>query len=179
MNESERAPVVTEQEIIETITRVSTQVGPRFVFGYNSAEDLIQEGIREGLEALPRWDRNRPLENFMRIHIRNRLYNYKRNNYFRYEKNAGIIKSEKWAERNRRRQNLMCPLEIKDEICMPDHTVNKVVYKELLDLIKERLPVDLRTDFLRMLDGVSISTVRRIKIQDVIKDILGKSNGEV
>ncbi len=159
-------------EHIETIIRVATQVAPKYVFGYNSVEDLIQEGITYGLEALPRWDRERPLENFMRVHIRNRLHNYKRNKYFRYEKNADATKSEKWAERNKRRQSLMCPLEIKDEIMMMDHTLEEANYNELINLIKKELPAELRTDFLRMVDGVPISTLRRNKIQSIVRSMI-------
>ncbi len=170
---------MTEQEIIDTIVMVATQIGPKYVFGYNDRDDLIQEGITCGLEALERWDRVRPLENFMRVHIRNRLHNYRRNKYCRYEKNADATRTAKWAARNKARQNLMSPLEIKDDVETADHTVEEAAYSELIQRIKVELPAELRTDFLRILDGVSISTIRRVKVQTAIREIIGDQSEQV
>lgn len=165
---------MTDEEIIATIIMVAEQIGPKYVFGYNDREDLIQEGISYGLEALERWDQVRPLENFIRVHIRNRLHNYRRNRYCRHEKNADATKSEKWAALNKRRQNLMSPLEIKDDVPAREQTIGEVAYAELVELIKLKLPAELRTDFLRILDGVSVSTMRRNKIQMIIREIIGE-----
>ena len=38
-----------------------------------------------GVEGLDRYDSNKPLENFMYAHINNRLKNFKRDNYYRFD----------------------------------------------------------------------------------------------
>lgn len=127
---------MTEEEVVEILERVATSLAPKWRFGYHSTEDIKQQAICEGLKAIEeeKYDETKPLENFMWIHMRNRLYNFKRNNFERPDKpcftcplyDPGNEKStnqcEKyinkddcepyraWNTRNSSKKNLMCPI---------------------------------------------------------------------
>lgn len=62
-----------------------TQLSKQFQFGYYDVDDLKQEGTIFALKAIEdgTYDENRPLENFLRVFIKNRFINLKRNKYFR------------------------------------------------------------------------------------------------
>ena len=76
---------MTKQDVIDTITNVSRRLASKFTFAHYTEDDIAQEAFMIGMEALDRYDENRPLENFLFVHIRNRLKNFKRDNYIRYE----------------------------------------------------------------------------------------------
>ena len=47
---------------------------------------MKQQAAIFALEGLEKYDNKRPLENFLWTHVRNRLFNYKRDNYQRPDK---------------------------------------------------------------------------------------------
>ena len=71
---------MTEEEVIETIERVATRLCRKFRFGYHEVDDIKQQASLFAWEGLEKYDEKRPLENFLWTHVRNRLYNFKRNN---------------------------------------------------------------------------------------------------
>lgn len=75
----------SETEALAIIEKVVTQLSKQFKFGYYDQEDLKQEGTIFALKAIEdgAYDEDRPLENFLRIFIKNRFINLKRNKYFR------------------------------------------------------------------------------------------------
>jgi DNA-directed RNA polymerase specialized sigma24 family protein len=76
----------TETEVIDIINTVADRLCYKFKFGYHSAEDMKQQARLYAWEGMEKYDGKRPLENFLWTHVRNRLYNFKRNNYSRLEK---------------------------------------------------------------------------------------------
>ena len=74
---------LSESEVLAVINNVVNRLARKFVFGYHDVEDIKQQGTLYALEALANYDNERPLENFLWIHVRNRLFNYKRDNYER------------------------------------------------------------------------------------------------
>lgn len=70
---------------MEIIDKVVTQLSKQFKFGYYDVDDLKQEGIILALDVINdgRYDEDRPLENFLRVYIKSRFINLKRNKYFR------------------------------------------------------------------------------------------------
>ena len=74
---------MTEEEVIETIQKVVRRVSYNFKFAFYDVEDIEQEAFIIGMEALDRYDEKRPLENFLFVHIKNRLKNFNRDNYIR------------------------------------------------------------------------------------------------
>jgi hypothetical protein len=146
---------------------------------------MKQEGRVLGFEALAseKYDGRRPLENFLYIHIRNRLYNFKRDHFRRskppciecpffdpkFQKSdnrctAFIDKMEcdkwsKWYKKNETKKNLheLVDLEnVDDGSTNYEPRAEDVIHlQELFVKINKELPVALRKDYLQILDDLS------------------------
>jgi hypothetical protein len=46
------------------------------------------------MDAMDRYDESRPLENFLAVHVKNRLNNFKRDKYYRQQKEDQAKKNE-------------------------------------------------------------------------------------
>jgi hypothetical protein len=77
---------VSEQDFLNVVDIISKKLAYKFKFGYHSVDDMKQQITVFALEGLKNYDNNRPLENFLWTHVRNRLFNYKRDNYQRPDK---------------------------------------------------------------------------------------------
>lgn len=77
---------VDENELLKVIDIISKKLAYKFKFGYHDIEDMKQQISIFALEGLANYDHKRPLENFLWTHVRNRLFNYKRDNYQRPDK---------------------------------------------------------------------------------------------
>lgn len=158
---------MTELEILETITRVANRLARKYVFGYFAREDIEQEAILMGYDALKRYDGVRPLENFVYTHINNRLKTFKRDNYFRL--NAGTAEAIQQAKKN-----IMDPISI-DKVNPYKEPAN-TEYKEARCYIDDFLPACIRKDYLRMCAGVKISKPIKARVLIVLKDLMDKYN---
>ena len=174
---------MTEREVTETITKVVNRYAKKFKFSYHEIDDIKQEGFMIGMEALERYDASRPLENFLAVHIKNRLKNFKRDNFFRYdeelEKNASSTKDLKKVQRNNVRKFLIYPIDIdsvrqdgEKNMSTSDKFIDDVELKELMVLIDKNLQVTYRKDYLKMRDGVYVSKIRREEVCGEIQKIL-------
>jgi DNA-directed RNA polymerase specialized sigma24 family protein len=129
---------MTENEVVEIIDKVAKGLAPIYRFGYHTIEDMRQQAKIIAIEGLDKYDANRPLENFLWTHVRNRLYNFKRDNYERPDKpcfncpfnayDPGLKQSDngcslhlqlincepysQWYNRNAPKRNLMNPTDI-------------------------------------------------------------------
>lgn len=176
--------------------KVTGRLAPKFVFGYHSIEDIKQQAWIELLDGdtLQRYDTKRSLENFLFAHIHNRLFNLKRNKYSRYDKpclncplnaydphlenssNQCTAYSDKmdcdlwlkWTKRNQSKKNIMCAGPINLEPSNDNELLNDEVYQ----IVSDNMPADLRSDFLRMMDGCSLPKSRKEKIQNIVLEIL-------
>ena len=77
---------VDEDEFLKIVDIISKKLAYKFKFGYHDYEDMKQQISIFALEGLKNYDHTRPLENFLWTHVRNRLFNYKRDNYQRPDK---------------------------------------------------------------------------------------------
>jgi hypothetical protein len=77
---------IDEQYFLEVINIITKKLAYKFKFGYHDIEDMKQQISIFALEGLKNYDHKRPLENFLWTHVRNRLFNYKRDNYQRPDK---------------------------------------------------------------------------------------------
>jgi hypothetical protein len=154
---------------LEIITEIARKLAPKFRFAYYDTEDIVQEGILLGLDALKRWDGIRPIENFLYTHIRNRLGTLKRDKYFRLDKGApSKIQEDK--------KRLLDASDI--GICQP-HSSNSISYVDsIFSIIDERLPASLRGDYLRYRDGAKLTGARKAHIIRSLKLILEEYNGD-
>ena len=114
-----------------------------------------------GLEAYEKWDRMRPLENFISVHISNRLKNYKRDNYFR----LGLEESSEQRQKaNEAKRNLMSPAPISDHSIFFEEILDN---QDEVDFLLQALP-----PLMRMANGVALPKGRRQTVIDKVKEIL-------
>jgi DNA-directed RNA polymerase specialized sigma24 family protein len=193
---------MTEQDVVDTIERVANRLAFKYKFGYHGVEDIKQQAALHALKAMDKYDEDRPLENFLWTHIRNRLFNDKRNNYERPDKpcltcplydphcakshsqcEAYTDKTEcdlyaRWLKRNSPKKNIMQPIdldEVKDEQEDNMKTADfteSVSNNELWELIDKHLHVSLRNDYMKMKNGMKISKARRKKVETAILEIV-------
>lgn len=173
---------MTEQEVLAVIEKIANRYCHKFKFGYFTAEDIKQEAFIIAVDALDRYDERRPLENFLSSHVKNRLINFKRDNYCRQQKEDADIK---WELRNNAKKFLMEPLDIsniRDEqeknMRNENDFIEDIFTREMFDLIDSELPVDLRSDYLRIKDGVYVPKPRRQQIYDEISKIINGEDNE-
>ena len=159
-----------ESEVIDTITKVAKRFANKHRFSYYESDDIFQEAFIIGMEGLERFEADRPLENFLAVHIRNRLNNLKRKNLGR----SGELHEKSL---------LMNPLSIEvvrddeeDSMWTKVDFLNDIQVDDVFRIIDLHLPTDLRSDFLRMKQGILIPKPRRTKIEETILEIL-RENG--
>lgn len=187
-------PKDAENEIVDIIQSVAKALSriPRFRFGYHSRADIEQQGVLIALEILEedKYDPSRPLEGFLYTHLKRRLGNYKRDNYIRAERPCQCCnpfdppvspceRFDAWQIRNTTKQNLMLPLDVSsvaDEYESNMRTESMVEEEahinELLTMIDEQLPVELRADYLKMTHGVAVPKNRRLKVREAVMEII-------
>jgi DNA-directed RNA polymerase specialized sigma24 family protein len=158
---------MSEQEVVAVIKKVARSLAPKYTFAFYGTEDIEQEAFMMGMEALSRYDSNKPLENFLYTHIGNRLKNFKRDNYYRQDDgNAQKIQS--------RKKNLLDTAHIDSfgTIGDDDTSLDDVHIREIKSLIDENLPTYMRADYLRMCAGISIPKSKKREIMNFIKELL-------
>ena len=125
---------MTEEEVLRIIDKIANKLSYKFRFGYHGIEDMKQQARVFAIQGMDSYDESRPLENFLWTHVRNRLFNYKRENFERpdkpclscpfYDPNKEKSNSyceefsdktecslyHGWATRNSRKKNLMSPI---------------------------------------------------------------------
>jgi RNA polymerase sigma factor (sigma-70 family) len=187
----------TKAEVLEIIERIVNRLATNFKFNPFDVDDIKQEGRIFAMQALAKYDEARPLENFLYKHVRNRLINFKRDNYRRtdapcklcanaidgetgHPSGAYCDKYVSWQQRNMRKQNVINPLDIsnisdeKEPTTREESSVlDDVAQNELLKKIDERLPLELRSYYLQMRDGASVPKPKRLEVERVILSILG------
>ena len=159
---------MTEQDVVNIINRIATRLAPKFTFAFFEIEDIQQEAYLIAVEALERYDEDKPLENFLFAHINNRLKNFKRDNYYRYDQG----KAEKIQTTKKK---LLEPAVLDDSSCVAkeDSIIDDIYIKNMKTKINLQLPAGLRSDYLRMQAGDTLSKQKRAEIESEIKKIIG------
>ena len=163
---------MTKSEVLEIINKICDRYAYKFKFGYFEPDDIRQEAFIIAIDALERYDESRPLENFLAVHVKNRLNNFKRDRYYRQHKTIG----DNTDQLNNSKKFLMDTLDIsniRDEkeanMRLEDTFVDNIANKELLEIIDEHLDVNLRSDYLRIRDGAYVPKPRR---EQVVKEVI-------
>lgn len=182
---------VDENEFLQIIENISKKLAYKFKFGYHSYEDMKQQISIFALEGLKNYDNKRPLENFLWTHIRNRLFNYKRDNYQRPDKpcytcplwqNSLCTKYANkndcelyynWSKRNEHKKNLMHLTTI-DEIkdysnIFIDHSIEN---NEIISIIEANINGEERSIYLKLKDGNKVSKADMLKLVEKLREIL-------
>lgn len=131
---------MTEESVLATIDKIANRLAAKFKFGYNDMDDMKQQARMFAIEGMERYNPKLPLENFLHVHVRNRLFNFKRNKYERpdkpcfdcpmYEADANKARSmclqyedksecalyQSWLVRNTCKKNLMQPIDLSEVV---------------------------------------------------------------
>lgn len=151
---------MTRDQVIEQINIVVNRIAPKYTFGTYGVDDIKQEAFIICMDALTRYDQKRPLENFLSVHLSNRLKNFVRDNYY--------TKDEEEKKR------VLKPKYIsKEDIIYYDHNYdNKLEASNLKQIIDTHLPSEYRADYLKMINDVYIPKKKREELLSLIKHIL-------
>ena len=74
---------LTEERFLEAYHFVIDKIAHKYVFTSFECNDIRQEAFLIAYDGLKSYDKGRSLENFLYIHLSNRLKNFKRDNYYR------------------------------------------------------------------------------------------------
>jgi DNA-directed RNA polymerase specialized sigma24 family protein len=156
---------MTEQEVIDQITKVCNRIAPKYTFYGYTANDIKQESFMICMEALNRYDQNRPLENFLSVNLSNRLKNFVRDHHFVKNDHGDRVKVLQPAQ-------LDYEHTIVDEKGKFSTSYDDLEIKTMVALINEHLPASIRMDYLRMINDVYITKQRRDEVLEIIEGIL-------
>lgn len=187
---------VSEEEFLQVLDNISKRLVHKFRFGYHDIDDMKQQAAIFALEGLEKYDNSRPLENFLWTHVRNRLFNYKRNNYQRPDKpclSCPLYDSEykvstnqcskysnkqncelyaSWSSRNENKKNIMQPSYIEYDI-EQSHSLDILIQNnEIIKFLDEHVHAEYRENYLRLKHGEKITKNKIIKLQKHIQDIM-------
>lgn len=194
---SKKIPV-DEKEFVEILAKITKKLSYKFKFGYHDVEDMKQQAAIFAIEALEKYDHKRPLENFLWTHVRNRLFNYKRDNYQRPDKPcltcplydpkfkssiSGCSKFEKkqdcdlysnWFTRNDRKKNLMQLTYIGEDNDTPDslNMLESISNREILSILEKNFTYEYRELYLRLKNGDKLKSMELSKLKSEISRIL-------
>lgn len=196
---------ISEDEFLKVIETISKKLAYKFKFGYHEHEDMKQQITVFALEGLKNYDGVRPLENFLWTHVRNRLFNYKRDNYQRpnkpcltcplYDPHKKVSSNQcskyidkndcelydSWNKRNNVKKNLMYLTAVEDysSLDRPEYeNISKdyLANKEILDILDKQLIGEERETYLRFRGGSKVNKSDLTKLLNKIKHILGSSD---
>lgn len=190
---------VDEQELLRVIDVITKKLAYKFKFGYHDIEDMKQQISIFAIEGLENYDHIRPLENFLWTHVRNRLFNYKRDNYQRPDKpcytcplyNKKTTECNKyshkndcelfysWSKRNENKKNLMhfsAVDEVKDYGNLFLDTSFSIDNKEIINLLEEKLVGEYRSIYLKLKNGSKVTKCEKDKLLEKVKEILCLKN---
>ncbi len=198
-NNLKKKPTVDEQDLLNVIDIITKKLAYKFKFGYHDIDDMKQQISIFALEGLKNYDHKRPLENFLWTHVRNRLFNYKRDNYQRPDKpcytcplydkistqctkfsnkNDCELYSS-WDIRNGNKKRLMHLTtidEIKDYGNVFHDASSLIENQEIIKLLDEQLNGDIRIIYLKLKNGNKINKADQLKLINKIKEILCPKN---
>ena len=162
---------MTEQEVLDIIERVAIGLGYKFRFGYHSQDDMKQEARIEAIKGLEKYEPSKgKLNTFLYTHVKNRLANFKRDNYERLDKpclhcplkaydpecaqsdNQCTAYQDKldckpynnWASRNSAKKNIMSPVGI--ENVRDEHEDSMKEDNDIVEQIHNSHLIDLISD---------------------------------
>lgn len=192
---------VTESDFLTVLDNISKRLVKKFRFGYHDLDDMKQQAAIFALEGLEKYDNSRPLENFLWTHVRNRLFNYKRNNYQRpdkpcltcplYDKLYACSDNQcskyknkyecelyaSWASRNDAKKNIMHPVYIEQENLNSHSSSNflsDIQNQEIIKFLDDNIETEYREIYLKLKHGLKIPKNNLTKLQKHIADLMEK-----
>jgi len=161
---------LTEERFLAAYHSVIDKIAHKYVFTSFECEDIRQEAFLIAHAGLKDYDSGRSLENFLYIHLSNRLKNFKRDNYYRYE--VGDAQKMQNAKKS-----ILEPIDIYDlfHIATGSSIVEDAHVIEVLEIIDKKLPANMRSDYLKLKNKGKLTKSRKNKIMKKLEEIV---NGE-
>lgn len=191
---------VSEEEFLQVLDNISKRLVYKFRFGYHDIDDMKQQAAIFALEGLEKYDHSRPLENFLWTHVRNRLFNYKRNNYQRpdkpcttcplYDAHCKVSSSQckkyenkndcdlysAWLKRNNSKKNIMKPSYIDYDITNNLNFDSLSENSEVITYLDNNIHSDYRETYLRLKHGEKVTKQKLVKLQNHIQTLMENFN---
>jgi len=158
---------MTKEDVIKQINIVVNRISPKYTFNGYEVDDIKQEAFIICMDALERYDHNRPLENFLSVHLSNRLKNFVRDNF--YTKNEDDKKK------------ILSPKQLSYEDYIPEDSFDsdvRIDAKDMQKIVDRCLPSDYRGDYLKIISDVYVPKKRRDEVILKIKELLAEHNYE-
>lgn len=151
---------MTEQEVVDQINIVVNRMAHKYTFGTYGLDDIKQEAFIICMDALTRYDEKRPLENFLSVHLSNRLKNFVRDNYYTKDENE--------------KKRVLKPkyLSQEDVVKYEYDYYTKLEAQDVTDIVDMHLPAEHRADYLKMINDVYIPKKRRDELIEIIKELV-------
>jgi RNA polymerase sigma factor (sigma-70 family) len=152
---------MTEEQVFSVIENVIKKIAPKYSFNGYDVDDIKQESFLICMDALKRYDQNRPLENFLAVHLSNRLKNFVRDNHYVKD----VDESKKKIINAKR-------MGYDTNIIKFVNDSTKIEIKEIASIIDKKLPAEYRVDYLKILSNTYVNKKRREEIMGFVHNIL-------
>ena len=152
---------MTEQQVVEQINIVVNRISARYIFHGYEFDDIKQEAFIICMDAMDRYDPSRPLENFLSVHLSNRLKNFVRDNYYTKDQED--------------KKRVIKPSSLSYEDTIPtyadeiDDNIDAAAFQKIID---QKLPAEHRADYLKIINDVYVPKKRREEVIAIIKELL-------
>ena len=129
---------MTHQEVIDQINIVVNRISARYTFHGYELDDIKQEAFIICMDAMDRYDPSRPLQNFLSVHLSNRLKNFVRDNYYTKDQED--------------KKRVIKPSSLSYEDTIPtyadeiDDNIDAAAFQKIID---QKLPAEHRADYLK------------------------------
>lgn len=189
---------ISEEEFLIAIDNVTKKLVYKFKFGYHSILDMKQQAIVFAMEGLKNYDPAKPLENFLWTHIRNRLFNFKRDNYHRpndicltcpffdpklefsnnkckkFQNKHDCELYDSFEKQNTAKKNLKNPPTTEENYNRQDKDkiLSSIINKEILSIIENNISLKYKEDYLKLKNGSKISKKNKEKLRQHLFKIL-------
>lgn len=158
---------LSKEDVIKQIHIVVNRIAPKYIFNGYEVDDIKQEAFIICMDALERYDESRPLENFLSVHLSNRLKNFVRDNFY--------------TKHEEDKKKILSPKSLSYEDYVPEDSYDsdvRIDAKDIQKIIDKYLPSDYRADYLKIISDVYVPKKRRDEVILKIKELLVEHNYE-
>lgn len=161
---------------LQAIQEIASTIAPKFVFGYFEADDIEQEAIIAGLEAIHKYDEEKgSIRTFLFTHIHRQMCNLKRNKYYRLDKDNNSSESYRESKKDLVGKS---PNPLSDSVVerfFEENVDEQIDAYELFNTIDNNFPIHYRTLWLRFLSGSRLGTKQAETLFVIVSSILERN----
>ena len=145
---------VTETEFMDAFQRVAERIKKKFRYAINDGDDLAQEALFIAVKVVESYNPTTgPLYNFLSVAVGNRIKNF--------------IRDAKYKE-----IDAVSIFNIEEETLKIGNM--KTTDDEFWRMIDENLGAEYRTDYLKMRQGIAITSTRKARLMSELRRIVNE-----